>query len=321
VTTALESPVPPAQQDAWAIGQGGIPAQNGPVRALKAWLDRRFFFFATTPAMLVIVAVTLVPMALGIYLSFSVYGPTDPTFKFDGLANYRYIWDNYDTHVAIVNTLIFVGGALALETAIGMGFALLLSRRMRGMAIFRTIFLLPLMVAGAAAGAAWSALLNTSQGWVNYFLALAGIPQPNWLASPHTAMLSVILADSWSGIPVMAIILLAGLLTLPKEPVEAARIDGASEMEIFWHVTLPGLRPVFAFAVLFRVVGLFQQFALFSFLTGGGPGLSTNVLNYYVAQQTFTFGALGIGAALTMVLVILMALPLIVIYQFAKRGR
>ena len=74
-------------------------------------------------------------------------------------------------------------------------------------------------------------------------------------------MLSVILADSWSGIPVMAIILLAGLLTLPKEPVEAARIDGASELAIFWHVTLPGLRPVFAFVVLFRVVGLFQQFA------------------------------------------------------------
>ncbi len=148
-------------------------------------------------------------------------------------------------------------------------------------------------------------------------IALAGLPQPNWLASPHTAMLSVILADAWSGIPVMAISLQAELLTLPKDPVDGARIDGASELMIFCYVTLPGLRPVFAFAVHFRVVALAAVRARLV-PHGRGPVLSTNGLNSYVAQQTFTFHALGIGAALTMVLVVLMAIPLIVTSQFAR---
>jgi multiple sugar transport system permease protein len=289
--------------------------------ALRAWVDQRFFALASAPALIVIMVVTLIPLGLGIYLSFAVYGPTDPSFRFDGIANYKYIWGNANTHAAIKNTLVFAGAGVVVETLLGMGIALLLARKMRGMSFFRTIFVLPLMVAGVASGAAWSSLLNTDQGWINYGLGLIGFPQPNWLASPRTAMPSVIIADAWSGVPIIAIILLAGLLSLPKEPVEAARMDGASELMIFRYVTLPGLRPVLAFAVLFRLVDLFRQFVLFAVMTGGGPGLSTNVLNYYVYQQTFVFGALGIGAALAIVLVILMAIPLVVIFKLAKRGQ
>jgi multiple sugar transport system permease protein len=303
-----------------ATGRG----QREPVprsRAFRAWLDQHFFALASAPALIVIMVVTLIPLGLGIYLSFAIYGPTDPSFKFDGIANYKYIWGNGDTHAAIKNTLVFAGAGIVVETLLGLGLALLLSRKMRGISFFRTIFVLPLMVAGVASGAAWSSLLNTSEGWVNYALGLAGFPQPNWLASPRTAMTSVIIADAWSGVPIIAIILLAGLLSLPKDPVEAARMDGASELMVFRYVTLPGLRPVLAFAVLFRLVDLFRQFVLFAVLTGGGPGLSTNVLNYYVYQQTFVFGALGIGAALAIVLVGLMAVPLVVIYKLAKRGQ
>ena len=159
---------------------------------------------------------------------------------------------------------------------------------------------------------AWRALLNTSSGWVNYLFSLVGPPQPNWLASPHTAMPSVLLADVWSGAPTVAIIVLAGLLALQKDPVEAARVDGATDWQIFPRITLPALRPVLAFAAAFRLVDLFRQIALFQAVTGGGPGLATTVLNFFVYQTTFVFGELGYGAALAVLLIVMMIIPLAV---------
>jgi multiple sugar transport system permease protein len=190
---------------------------------------------------------------------------------------------------------------------------------MRGMGVFRTLYILPLTVAGVASAVAWRALLNTNNGWINSFLGSLGGPQPDWLANQHTAMPSVLLADVWSGAPTIAIIVLGGLLALPTEPVEAARVDGASAFQVFRYITLPALRPVLAFAALFRLVDLFRQFALFQLVTGGGPGLATTVLNFYVYRSTFVFGQLGYGAALALLLVVLMLIPLAFIYRLARR--
>ena len=288
---------------------------------LHRWLDRRFFVLAAMPAIFVVTAVTLVPIIFGIWLSFTNYQPLDPSLQWGGFGNYTGIINGpnaYFTHVAIVNTLIFVGGGLALETLLGVLLALVLARNMRGMAVFRTIFVIPLMVAGVASAVSWRSLLNTSNGWINYFLSVVGIPQPNWLGDPHTAMLSIILVDAWGGVPIIAIIVLAGLLLLPEDPFNAARIDGASEFAIFWHIKLPGIRLVLAFAMMFRIIDLFRQFAEFQVITGGGPGLSTNVLNFYVYQQTFFDGNLGFGAALAVLLVLLMAVPLLIMFRIAR---
>jgi multiple sugar transport system permease protein len=180
--------------------------------------------------------------------------------------------------------------------------------------------MMPLLVPGVASSVAWSVLFNDGNGWINYFASVVGLPQLNWAGGTHTAMPTVIIANAWAGIPIISIILLAGLLSLPKEPVEAAKIDGASELRILAHVTLPALRPVLAFAALFQMVNLFREFAEFAIITGGGPGLATSVLNYYVYQTTFVFGELGLGAALAVVLVFLMAVPLLVIFKLSKRG-
>jgi multiple sugar transport system permease protein len=292
---------------------------RGVGRRLTTAADRRFFLLASMPAFVVVAGVTLVPILFGIYLSFTDYQPIQPTYAFSGLVNYKQLLHDGDAHVAVRNSVVFAGVGLAIELAVGMGLALLLARPMRGMAIFRTLYILPLTVAGVASAVAWRALLNTNNGWINSFLHTLGGPQPNWLASQHTAMPSVLLADVWSGAPTIAIILLGGLLALPTEPVDAARVDGASAFQIFRYITLPALRPVLAFAVLFRLVDLFRQFALFQLITGGGPGLSTTVLNYYVYRATFVFGQLGYGAALALVLVVLMLIPLTIIYRLARR--
>ena len=282
-------------------------------------LDKRFFRLAPLPGFIVVTAVTLVPIAFGIYLSFTNYQPIQPSYRFAGLVNYRQILHDPQAHQAIWNTLIFAGVGIVIEMTLGVGLALLLARPVRGISAFRTLYILPLMVAGIASAVAWRALLNTSSGWVNYFFSVVGLPQLNWLASPHTAMPSVLLADVWSGVPTVAIIVLAGLLVVPKEPVEAARVDGASAVQIFWHLTLPALRPVLAFAMIFRLVDLFRQIALFQVVTGGGPGLATTVLNFFVYQSTFVFGQLGYGASLAVVLVLMMIIPLTIISRFARR--
>ena len=304
-----------------------LPAPAGPASApstwarLRKWADKRFYTLVTIPALVVITAIVAVPLLIGVYLSFTNYTPVLPSFAWAGLVNYDNILDNSQIHVAINNTVIYAGAGIVIQLILGLGVALLLARPIRRMAIFRVIYMLPLMVPGVAGAVTWSVLFSTGSGWVNYFFSLVGLHQPNWTGDPRTAMPTILIASAWTGIPIVSIITLAGLLSLPKDPVEAAMIDGASSPRILWHVTLPGLRPVLAFAAIFQLVNLFREFALFQIVTGGGPGFATTVLNYYVYQTTFVFGELGLGAALAVVLVVLMAIPLVVIYKLSGIGR
>ena len=296
------------------------PVRHWSVGRAAAALDNQFFKVAAAPAFIVVAAVTLVPVLVAIGLSFTPYSSTNPRIAFIGLQNYANALADAQLRTVLWNTVVFTGAAVILESSIGLGLALLLRRSFRGVGIFRTIYLVPLMVASIASATAWRVLLNTGAGWVNYFLGLAHLPQPDWLASPQWAMPSVILADMWTGAPVVAILLLAGLLGVAVEPAEQARVDGANPWQVFWYITFPAIRPVFAFAVLFRVVDLFRQFPLFQIMTGGGPGLQTTVLNYYVYQNTFQFGKLGYGAALAFILVLMMAIPLVILFRVARSG-
>jgi multiple sugar transport system permease protein len=209
--------------------------------------------------------------------------------------------------------------AVVLESAFGLLLGVLLARKSRAIRAFRVIFLLPLCVAGVASAIAWSSLLNTSNGWADYYLGVLHLPQPNWLASSTAAMPSVVIADMWSGVPVVAVIVLAAVIAAPRDPIEAAMVDGASAWNQFRYVTFPAIRPALVLAALLRTVAAFQQFALFEIMTGGGPGLSTTVINYYVYQQTIVYGNVGYGAALAVLLVAVMAVPLSVLFVLARR--
>ena len=174
---------------------------------------------------------------------------------------------------AIIDTLIFVGVGIALETVLGVLLAVILARPMRRHQIFPGA--VPYTADGfyvVAATITWGALFNTSQGWVNYFTHVVGLGTPNWLGDPHTAMGTLILVDSWTGVPLIAVIVMAGILLLPQDPIEAAKVDGASPVEVFRFVVLPGVRPVLTFAVMFRLVTMFGQFAEIQLLTNGGRG-------------------------------------------------
>jgi multiple sugar transport system permease protein len=295
------------------------------LRPLRAWLDRRFFPLAAAPGFLLLVVVTGVPLVAAVFLSFTFVVPGTFSFHWVGLVNYRAIFDGIfvssgptSLGVFVKNTYIFVGLGLAIETTVGVLLAVLLARHMRGAAVFRVIYALPLLVATVGAAVAWSALLNRANGWVDYFLGLLGLGQPVWLADSRTAMLSVVIADAWTGIPLIAFIVLAGLLSLPRDPVEAARVDGSSELQTFRYVTLPALRPVLAFAVLFRMLALFQQFVLFDVMTGFGPGSATTTFSRLLYSG---IGEPGYSGALAVTLVLMMAVPLILLFRLASPRR
>jgi multiple sugar transport system permease protein len=184
--------------------------------------------------------------------------------------------------------------------------------------VFRVIYAMPLLVATVGSAVTWSELLNRTSGWVDYFLGLLGLGQPVWLGDSHTAMLSVVIADAWSGIPVVGFIVLAGLLSLPRDPVEAALVDGATVLQRFRYVTLPALRPVLAFAVLFRMLELFQQFVLFQVMTGGGPVFATSTLSGLLYS---VIGEPGFSSALAVTFVLMMAVPLTLLFLLASPRR
>jgi multiple sugar transport system permease protein len=310
--------VPATQPRAPQLSGPGAPSR---ISALRSWsvFDRTFFRLAALPAFLAVFVITAVPLVIGLGLSFSSVTSTHNGVFPLTLNNYEHLWDDSEVHTVLINTVIYVVFAVGLETLLGLGLALLMTRKNRAISVFRVIFLLPLTVAGVASAISWGALLNTSQGWVDYFLKLAHLPQPNWLASSTTAMPSVVLVDLWSGVPVVAVIVLAALLSAPKDPIEAALVDGAGAWARFRYVTFPAIRPALVLAALLRTVAAFQQFALFQILTGGGPGLNTTVLNFYVYQQTIVFNNIGYGAALAVVLLLVMAIPLLVLFAFSRR--
>jgi multiple sugar transport system permease protein len=280
-----------------------------------------FFVLSSLPAFLLVFAVTAVPIGAAVYLSFTNYTVATPHLVFTGLTNYRLMVQDPIIGTVLHTTVVFAVAAVTLETLLGFGIALLLSRTMRGVSAFRALYLIPLMVASVASAVSWRALLNTGVGWVNYFFSLAHLPQQDWLGNPHTALLAVILADTWTGAPVVAVLTLAGLLALPNEPLEAARTDGASEWQAFRYITLPAIRPVLGFAIIFRVVEVLRQFPLIQVLTGGGPGDVTNVLNYYVYKTTFSYGNLSYGSTLAVLLVAVMAIPMFGVFFLTSRNR
>jgi multiple sugar transport system permease protein len=281
--------------------------------------DRRFFVLAALPAFVVVFLVTIVPLAAAFGLSFTSYTSANPVASWVGLRNYRLLFSDPNVPTVLVVTLVFAVAAVVLEALVGTILALLMARKMRGVSVYRVLYLIPLMVAGIAAAVSWKALLDTSAGWVNSILGVFGIPQANWLASPTLALPSVVIADIWTGAPIVAVLVLAALLGMPEDPLEAARIDGASQLQVVRYIILPAIRPVLGFAVIFRTVDVFRQFGLIQILTGGGPGTKTTTLNYYIYQTVFTYGNISYGSTLAVLLIVAMAIPLGVIYLLTRR--
>ena len=262
-----------------------------------------------SPAIVVLLLMTIVPALYLLYSSFFSFTLLSADQGiFVGLQNYVNILTDGSIRHDFLITLFFVAVAVGLELIIGMVLALALAPQTLGNSIASTLLLLPFAVTPAVSALLWQQLLNPNYGWIDFYLQRLGIMgQPiQWLSSPTTAWVALIGLDVWQWTPFVALILMAGLQGLPQEPQEAAAIDGATGLQMFWHITLPLLMPFVAIAVLLRVVQAFKTFDTVQILTGGGPGTSTEIINltlYRVGLQNFQIGA---ASALGIVFLILL---------------
>jgi multiple sugar transport system permease protein len=206
-------------------------------------------------------------------------------------------------------TLLYVAGTVLLELALGLGLALLFAAEGRLTRGARSLLLLPMALPPLVVGLVWKSLYNADFGVIPYYLKQLGVDVGRGpLAELGWAMPAVILIDVWQWTPLLMIIFLAGLKSLPVEPYEAAYADGATRWQRFIHITLPLLRPTLLVALLLRTMQSFKVFDVIYATTGGGPGSATTVLNFHIYTVGMTFFDMGYAAALANVLLVIIAI-------------
>ena len=281
-------------------------------------LDCAFTAIAMLPTFAVMLCIFGIPFLFSLHPSFTGWAPHQALLvgRFVGLANYE---DLLNDPVFVGNlgiTFDYTAATVAAQMALGLAIALLLNIDLPYMRILRTALVVPMMVTPIVGALCWKLLLEPSLGLVNYLIGQKIV----WLGMPTTALLSVWVVNVWQNTPYVALILLAGLRSLPSEPLEAAAIDGANRRQSFWHVTLPLLRPYLLVALLLRVIFEFRAFDNIYALTGGGPADATMVLSMYTYLTSFVRFDFSLGAAASwMMLLMAMFMCLFFIATIRRR--
>lgn len=232
--------------------------------------------------------------------------PTEHAFI--GLGNYMRLLKDEVFWLSLWNSLIWVFGSVSLQFLGGFVAALLLHQAFRGRAVVRTLTLLPWIIPGIVVALVWEWLYQPNYGVINDILVRLGWLQDRvaWLSDPRLALPAVIATNVWRGVPFFAIMLLAGLQAIPDEIYEAARVDGATVEQRFWHITLPLLRPIIVVATATRIIWTFNYADLIFVMTGGGPAHATQITATYTLQQAYSNLDFGYAATLSIVLLMIM---------------
>ena len=270
----------------------------------------RTAWFFLLPSLLVLLVVAAYPLWRTFQLSFYQVSilqfPLKPEWV--GLENYQYLLSDPYWWISLKNTAVFTVVSVALETVLGLGIALVVNANFAGRGLMRTAMLVPWAIPTVVSAQMWRWMYNDVYGVVNDLLLRAHlISQPlAWLADPHLALPGIIAVDVWKTTPFMALLLLAGLQSIPRELYEASTVDGASGWQQFWRITLPLLRPALLVALIFRTLDALRVFDVIYVMTGTNP--TTMSMSVYARQQLVDFGALGYGSAVSMGIFLIIAL-------------
>jgi multiple sugar transport system permease protein len=274
---------------------GALPAQRAARARRRFSLERWFTPITVLPTFVVMLGIFGLPLLFSLYLSFTGWSLNQALLggEFVGLANYEDLFADPVFIASLGITLGFTAAAVAAQLALGLGIALLLNVDLPYMRVFRTALVVPMMITPIVGALCWKLLLDPNHGVVNHWLGQRVV----WLGSPDTALVAVWLVNVWHSTPYVALILLAGLRSLPSEPREAAAIDGAGRLQMFRHVTLPLLQPYLLVALLLRTIFEFRAFDNIYAMTGGGPANATMVLSMFTYLTSFVRFDFSLGAA------------------------
>ena len=284
--------------------------------------SNRLGYLMLLPAIVLFLLVNIYPLMHGIYLSLHNYNPVRPDAReFIGFDNFVRLFSDTEFLNTLQFSFIYTFSVVALSYLIGLMFALLLQRALLARGVYRTLLLLPYVVAPAVAAINWLWLLNDRIGFVNHTLrALNIIEQPLlFLATPELARLTVIATTVWRGFPFMMIVILAGLQSIPRELYESASMDGAGFWKSLWYITLPRIRSVSAVCIILRLIWTFNAFENIYLLTMGGPNRATFVLPVLTYYTAFWRNRIGYASAIAVFMLVVLVV-FSVIYMRIKRN-
>ena len=284
--------------------------------------DKNLGLYFFIPAGVIIVGIIIYPLVFSLITSFTTYGFLNPFFNmFVWFDNYGAIFRDIYFWNSLYVIMKFVVVVVSLEFILGFGVAILLNRNIKAKGVFYTILTIPMVMAPVAVALIWRVFLHPELGIANYFLSLVRLPPVNWLGSEKVAFWTVVMVDIWQQVSFMILILLAGLVSLPKDPYEAAEIDGASLAQRFRFITLPLMKPVIVVALLLRVIFGFRTFDLVYILTRGGPGVTTDVMSYYIYRRTFMGLSVSESSAASYILLLVTMFIVVFLYRALKMQR
>jgi multiple sugar transport system permease protein len=271
------------------------------------------------PAALALAAVAAYPLIYGIRASFRTYR-YGRDLGSAGVQNYHVVFGDHVFWTAIGTTARYVFFAVTIETLLGLALALLVVDQVRFSRFFRVSLLLPMTIAPVVVGVIWRLMYASDIGVVNPLFSSLGLGTPNVLAHPSSAFIGVVAVDVWEWTPLMFLIILAGLQSIPQEPIEAAAVDGAGPFRVFFDHTLPLLTPVLMVAVTLRLIDAIGTFDQIFVLTRGGPGTSTQLISTYAYNTAFQFTEYGRGMAMVVALLVMTLLLVVALIRYMRRA-
>lgn len=281
-------------------------------------------FFWLIPAVIVLVCITLFPFLYSIYLSTLNYDISKPYLgkNFVGLSNYVQALTNPRSLNSFRVTALFVGISVSIQSVLGLFVALVMQKLSKWRTLFIGLIIVPMLLPKMIVGLLWRIMYHPLVGVVNYLMgSILNIHHIEWLSNPSLALISVILVDVWQWTPFMILILSAGLEMLPKDPFEAAQLEGANGLQIFSHITLPLLSPIFIVAFLFRLVEDLRTFDIMWVMTAGGPGTKTETVDIYAYLIGMSRGGkISYASTLSILLLIFTILVLTIFTKAVKES-
>lgn len=272
------------------------------------------------PALLVLGVFNVYPALDSLYLSFFDWNGISPTKETVGLDNYRAIFSSREFWNSLRVTILYAAGMTVFALVIGLLVAVLLNQPMRGIALYRVLFFLPVITPTVAAGVVWRYLFDPSQGVINRSLDLVGVEGPSWLTDPNWALFAVIIVAVWKRVGFNLVIYLAALQGIPRTHYEAAQLDGANAWQTLRYITVPLLAPATFFLTVTSLIDAFQVFDLVYVMTSGGPLGSTDVFGYLLYRYGFRYHELGYASAIAYVMFVLIFVVTVIQFRLTPGG-
>jgi multiple sugar transport system permease protein len=277
---------------------------------------RRYWAFAV-PAAAVVFAVIVFPWLFTLFMSVHDWKVTGGS-SFVGLANYIHLFNDDRFRWAVVRTLYFTAFATLGPVVLGVLAAVCFAQNfpLRGLA--RTVFILPMMATPVAIALVWTMMFHPQLGVLNYILTSVGLPPSAWVYDSATVIPTLVMVETWQWTPLVMLIVLGGLASLPTDPYEAAILDGANPWQTFRHITLPLVWPFIMVATVIRLIDALKAFDTIFVITGGGPGTSSETINILLYQTAFAYYDLGYGSAMVVVFFVLIMLISLILLRVRK---